>query len=143
MTGKQLDEERIAAASYIIVFYQEVMALNQHHANYANVTAELKAKYGEDAKGLETRDREILTLAVQNLRNSAQKCNIQYEAISEYTDSANTKKDNVLFNKIKEKFIIPLDDSYAYVTFLNKFLVKKIMKRILENSQDIVTKMYD
>jgi len=152
MVTNTINEEKATAASYIISFYQEVMLLNQHHANYVNVLAEISAKYGEKDSTLEIDERNILTLAAQNLRNAIQKCHIQYMAIAKNIkpiqnkvkekEEKTEKELRELFKKIIETFIIKADDSSEYVIFLNTFLVKKVMKSILENSQEIVSKMY-
>lgn len=147
---KAVNEERTTAASYIITFYKEVQELSHNFVLYENIMLELNVKYKNFSQGLniEQEDKDILIKLVQTLRYHSHKCMLQYQCIIESIEDKETKDDKEkkeseeLYKKIKETFIIEREDIYLFVKFMNKFLIKDIMKHLLEDSQTALDNIY-
>lgn len=152
---QQMSEERTAAASYVLTFYQEVQALTQGYAQYLNILAELEARHGvEDlAKRVEENEKQLLVQTVQNIRAYANKVHISYNCIRDnlpelkeererQESEENHRRIEAAKTKINAAFIIRTQDIEEYVIGLNKFLVSHIMRNLLVSSSDIVNSIY-
>jgi len=136
-------EKEIAGASYVLTFYRDVQELNNNYVQYCNLLIELEAK--EHIKmGIE--ERQILIQAVQVLRENIQKSYIEYTALISNIDiEKNVEKDKELADIYKElttKFIIQRDKVGEYVKHINNFLIRNVIRTLLQTSEDLITSMY-
>lgn len=146
---KQLNEERTAAASYILTFYQHVSQLTDYYATYKNIMIELRAKYKneeeEELKEFNEEERRAITTTIQNVRYIAHKTQIQYKCIMQSigVNPETDKTINEIYAKINIGFIPKTTHIENYVIELNKILIGKIVKGLLETSQNIISKTFD
>jgi len=143
--NRQISEERTAAASYILTYYQEVGNLTHWYAQYRNILAELKLKdLGEEGmQALEETEKSVLIKTLQSLRYYAHKSQIQYLCIM---DSLKNKVDPAIkkaYERLDSEFIISLASIESYVIKMNGVLLNTVIKNLMETSQDIVDSVYD
>jgi len=142
---KEISDEKTAASSYILTFYQEVQQLTNLFGNYKNVIDKFKYKYGSDVlEKLNDADKTFLDQQVQQVKIYSSVIYIKYKTIIETIKDI--KKDDKLvdsYEKVSAKYIIKIDDLELYVFRLNVILAQKIMKGLLETSQDLVNEVFE
>lgn len=150
-TNFKLDEKKLAAASYIISFYNETITLLNNYAQFLNIMLELEGRYKnipaeEIYTKLQEEERRALIMVIQLIRQSATVVYIQYKVI---IDSVEKTKDKDLDKEIEETYIILRDnfvftrlDIERFTISINKFLVKGIINELLVSSQDIINQIY-
>ena len=139
-----IDEKKLAGASYIFSFYKEVQILTDFYAQYINFLLELKEKSKvTDVSKFEDAEKIVLIQGVQQVRISAHKCYIQYISISGVL-KVNDEKDKIKdsYVKIKANYVIVESDLEDYVVNLNSFLLNKIIQSLLEDSQSFIEEVY-
>lgn len=142
MTDK---EDKQVGASYIITFYQDVANLTHHHVQYCNFLTELSYRFGNDAS-LEKMDdgyKNALMLKIQELRYFAQKAYIEYFCV--VTSSEKEKPDpdiTIIYEKIRDQFVISRENSEKFIVAINKALISKVMRELLETSKDFMQEVY-
>lgn len=140
---KEQQEKDVAGASYILTFYNDVQLLNNNYVQYCNLLIELEAKQ-EVKIGIE--ERQVLIQSIQTLRENIQKTYIEYTAlISNIGIDKDVEKDKKLYETYKDlitKFIINRDKVGEYVRELNNFLIRNVIRNLLENSKDLITTLY-
>lgn len=140
---KEQQEKDVAGASYILTFYNDVQLLNNNYVQYCNLLIELEAKQ-EVKIGIE--ERQVLIQSIQTLRENIQKTYIEYTAlISNIGIDKDVEKDKKLYGTYKDlitKFIINRDKVGEYVRELNNFLIRNVIRNLLENSKDLITTLY-
>lgn len=139
---KQVSEERTAAASYILTFYQEIIALTHNYANYENLMLELEQKYGSEDEKMSPEEQDIIKQFSSILRYYIRVTYVRYVSIMAGVGQKTDKKITDLFDKIKDQYIVIRADAQDYVTALNGVLVNKIIKNLLESSQELVQQLY-
>ena len=139
--GRVEEQEKTTGASYIINFYNEVALLTHNYAEYLNLIEEIEYKYKDIAK-ISENERSLLQTAVKSLKYYINKTFVMYKCIIETSKQTEDKKVNALRNKIKENFIIERVVLEEYVILLNTLLIQKVMKNLLETSQEIVESIY-
>lgn len=141
-TKTKIDEEKQTAANYIFNFYNEVQQLTHIYANYENLMLELAEKYGNQEDKISEAEKEIIKNACATIRYYTTVSFIRYSSIIVKT---NAKVDPVieqLHNSIKDKFIVMREDVRNYVIQLNSVLMNTVIKTLLENSSDVIAKLY-
>lgn len=141
-SSSNIDEKRIAGASYIFAFYKEVQTLTDYYAQYVNFLLDIKTKHNVTLDKLGDAEKETVAQAVQAVRASAHKSYIQYVSICGILKIDVDDKIEESYKQVKEVYIIPEEDIKNYVVGLNQFLVKDIIKKLLEDSQDFMEQLY-
>jgi hypothetical protein len=141
--SKELDEKKVAGASYILNFFQEVNRLTHNYAVYLNALNELEYKYGKSSiEKMGDAEKMALTQVVQEVRYGINKSFIQYKSImiglKQKEDSAIVDK----YKKVLASFVIDRDELQEFVVSLNSVLVKDIIQQLLENSQNLVNTVF-
>jgi len=142
---KSINEEKTTAASYIITFYKEVQELSHNFSLYENVILELENKIGSggfDLSKVDEGDKNTLIQVVQTVRYHAHKCILQYECITQSVGVQREPSVKDSYEKIKKNFIIEREDLFGFVKAMNMFLIKDIMKHLLEDSQETIDNIY-
>lgn len=141
-------EEGIAAASYTLAFYKQVMSVTEYKAHYRNLLAELHAAgLGDTEIALEDLQKNQLKEIVQSIRYHIDMAITQYVAIvndlnlneAEEKRLKELKQYNIKFS---EDYVLKLQDVDAVTAHLHTFLLKKVVKGLLKSSQDIITQIY-
>lgn len=140
-----LNEQRTAAASYILNFYQTVVDLKSAYANYVNLLAELGQKYknAADADAMTETEREALKQQAQVTRYHVVQSYVDFSTIHEATSSKD--EDNPLkkpYEKLTKDFILDQNHLEAYVFGVNRELAVGIIKDLLQTSQDVIEDIY-
>lgn len=155
----RIDEQKTAGASYIINFYNQIQQLNSLYAQYNNVLFEIESKYGqteEQLGGVTDEERNVIINIAQQTRYMVHLTYISYISISAGTgDKIDKEIENIYNNiasiqKVEDKslqkkiapIIISKLDLRKYTTQLNAFLVKDIIKKLLETSQELAKDIY-
>jgi len=140
-----INEEKTTAASYVINFYQEVQELVHNFSVYENVMLELENKYKVSdfsIDKIDDNDKNVLIDVLQKVRYSVHKAVLHFDCINENIGYEKNKNVSELYQKIKNEFVINRDDLYNIVKELNKFMIKDIMKHLLEDSQATLDNIY-
>lgn len=141
-------EEGIAAASYVLTFYREVLLLTHWKSMWKNMLVEIRYKYSDDKLDkLDDTEKSSLRDMVQNLRYYCDKTQTLYFAIIENLALTKAEENGVgkikeAMKTIEENYVIDravLDD---FVKELHKFLLKDVVKGLLKTSQDIIDSVY-
>ena len=143
-----IDEKKLAGASYIFAFYKDVQTLTEYYAQYTNFLLELKSRYNElDLAKLTEEEKTAVTQTVRAVRVSVNKIYIQYISILSVlkTNIKADEKENIKSRcgKIKKNYIINEEDLEDFVIQINKFLLKGIIQSLLEDSQSIIESIYE
>lgn len=139
-----INEQKTAAASYIISFYQQVQILVDYYVSYSNIMTQIQYLYnGLDLKKMDERHQQELTQTIQNLRFAVQKTYIQYDTIRQTLKKEENKDIQNLYNDIKNTFVFVRADVEKFVILINKFLMEDIIKQLLENSSEILEGIYN
>jgi len=156
MAKTQIDESKQAGASYILNFYNNVNQMNDFYARYVNILAELNASIPKN------KDQENLTAvideaqklqlreAVQYLRYAATQTYTGYLTINFNLPTSQEIKDqegkviniDSLYNSIKREYVIKQETAEKYVIAMNSFLMKGIIKELLETGSQLITALY-
>lgn len=140
---RQINEDKRAAASYILTFYQEVANLTHHYAQYKILLVELAMKDTESGmEALDEREKGILIQALQSFRYFAHKATVQYRCIMESLGKPIDEKVLALYNGLDQMFIIKKQMADDYVAAMNTVLLQSVIKNLMETSQDIVDTVY-
>jgi len=140
--SQQINEEKTAAASYIINFYQAVQNITHYYSQFLNFQVELKEK-SKDANEIEEQDRQALITTMQNIRYYLHQTYTQYTAITEATENQTNKQITEAYQTLAQNFEYKITSLDFYVKEMNKFLLQKVVKNLLENSQDILDQIYE
>jgi predicted nucleic acid-binding Zn-ribbon protein len=143
MAEKQLNEEKTAAASYVLTFYTEVQQLTNTYANYENLLLQLQEKYGKDLSKTDEIEKEQIKTACQMLRYYVNLTYIKYASIAAKTKEKSDIDIKKLYEQLKSNYIVDLQEIHKYVIKLNGVLMNTVIKTLLESSADIVNKIYD
>lgn len=136
-------EQKVAGASYIISFFQEVQRLTHSYAQYLNIMLEMEKKYGsDDLKEITPVERDTTSQTFQTVRYYALKCYVQYHAIKPALKLQDDQKIEDAYKTVKSQFIIPRKALEEYVIGLNSLLVQNIIQNLLQTSQDLVGQVY-
>jgi len=140
----QVDEKKTAAASYILTFYQQVLAVTNSYSNYNNILIELRYTYGDepDFSKMEPNHSEVVKQTIQNTRFEIQRTYIQYVSIRSALKLRSDVKLEASFKKIKKNFVMSMDDIEDFVIRMNKFLLENVVKTLLEDSGDVMANVY-
>lgn len=139
-----MKQEEIVAGSYILTFYQEVQNLSHYYAQYLDIMLRLKMTITTEEKlaKLDETTTQELRNALINLRYSAHKTQIQYLSIIDSIKATTNKKLQDIYTKIKQTYIIPIEDIETYTLELNKELTRAVIKDLLETSQQYIQNIY-
>lgn len=144
MQEKQpVNEKKQVGASYILTFYNNVIALNDVYAQYCNLLAELQAKYGDEFTDKSSDQEKNLFLDVaRSLRHLIITSKIQYEVIKNNTGLKVADEEKARYNNLRDTLAPKRPDIEEYIIKLNDFLVSEIIKELLVNSTSIFNTLY-
>lgn len=138
-----ISEEKTAAASYILSFYQEVGNLTTAYAQYQNLMIQFDEQYAGQLEVKPTdEEQNLLKQTMQNIRFYVNKSYIQYRSIASNRGIKLSKDIQKNHQKINKGFIIERKALKEYTNSMNAFLVKNIMKKLLESSQEVVENIF-
>lgn len=138
----QLNEEKAAAANYVLQFYADVQNVTHNYANYENLMLELSEKYnGKDDKITQSENDQI-KIYCQTIRYFVTVSFIKYSSIILKTGGKIDPKIEKLYNTIKISFVVKREDVKNYVLELNGVLMQTVIKTLLQSSDEIVEKLY-
>jgi len=142
------DNQRVGA-SYVIAFYQNVSALTDAYAQYANIKLQQIAKYGQKTKQDDYDDQDLqnINMATMNFRVLIIKSHLYLKSLGTSivdlkvpTDLENLYKD--LATEKTETYIINLEKAERYVLKINEMLLSKIVKDLLDLSNELFNTVY-
>jgi hypothetical protein len=141
---KQISEEKTAAASYIITFYQNVSLLTYNYAIYLNLLTFQDDKYRlSKDKTFTDQEMQQIREICQNLRHNATTTYIQYMTIVKSLSlDPDPEISKAYTESIKKDFIIPQEAAEKYIMLMNGALMQHIVKDLLQRSQDLVSELY-
>lgn len=142
---KTVNEEKKAAASYVINFYNEVTLLNHEYANYENIILYIKGQTNSDIKNfstLEDHQKNQLMEIVQTVRYYINKTYLIYNVLIKTANQEIDKEIQKLRQYCRDNYIIDLEAVEDYVLKINLFLTSAVMKNLLENSEDYINKVF-
>lgn len=142
-TTKQVNQEKVAAANYILTFFQEVGALTDNFCYYINTLVELENKYQEvDLNKVTEEENQQFKNLINTIRYYIIKTSIMYKTIcanqnhqikTDFLEDTKKLRDTLVFNR---------EDLEKYVFTLNNFLADTIIKELQETSSQIVNNIY-
>jgi len=150
MEHQPIDEKKIAGASYIVNFYNEVQNLKINFSAYLNVMIEIESNLAggkidsiEMTKKLTDEQIGAVKVICQNVRHTAILTYTSYKSlISSVSTLKPVSEMESNYKKIRDTFVIDKDVLESYVTEMNTFLLKDIIKGLLETSQNIIQNLY-
>ena len=135
------NEETITASSYILNFYNEVGILTSMYANYQNALLEMSEK--KKAGGnLEEQDKQVFKDLNVQIRYYVNMSYIKYSSIILKTGGQIDKAITDLRVKICSSIGVGSEDVEEYVIAMNGVLMQTVIKSLLQNSSDIINKLY-
>lgn len=138
-----MNENKVAAASYILTFYQEAHTLLHNFSLYVNIMAELKTKYSDDFKNMTSEERQFMLQISQQVRYSVNKVYIQFIALHKPLKLPYKDDISLLHTKINQNFVMSQDDLGIYCQKIHQALVESVIKDLLETSDEYVKQLYN
>lgn len=135
------NEEKAAAANYVINFYNEVQQLTHFYATYENLMLELIEKYGNEEQ-IEETEKSVIKQACSTIRYYTTVSFIKYSSIMLKTGENIDKDIEKLYNIIIKTYVVKREDVKNYVVKLNSVLMNTVIKSLLESSSDVIAKLY-
>jgi len=140
-----MNEIKVAGASYISSFFQEVTFLNHNFAVYINANLELANKCGNDKEKV----KHVAQIELQNINNAIQlmrvsiiKTYLGYKTIGKNVKFQENKELENLYKKLTENYNFESVDLQSYIMEINNILVSDIIKELVENSQLLLQQIY-
>lgn len=134
--------EQTAASQYIVEFYQKIQKLNEFYAVYKSISIELGS-----FQELNDEQKQSIINMIHNVRNVTEQTYIMCISIfssiekDDKTIKSFEKDLDAHISKMNNAFIIDYQDLQKYVIEVNKFLLKSVIKQLLENSTEITSKL--
>ena len=143
-SNKQMSEQKVAASSYILQFYQDIQNLNHWLSIYHNLLTELKIKVpeSEEISNVDEEEKKVLSDTAQNFRYYVNKCFLGYRVIVKATNATLDKDVQDSYDKLKDTFIMSESDADDFVIGVNMFLMNEVVKNLLETSQTFIDKVF-
>ena len=143
-SNKQMSEQKVAASSYILQFYQDIQNLNHWLSIYHNLLTELKFKVpeSEEISNVDEEEKKVLSDTAQNFRYYVNKCFLGYRVIVKATNATLDKDVQDSYDKLKDTFIMSESDADDFVIGVNMFLMNEVVKNLLETSQTFIDKVF-
>lgn len=141
---KPVDEEKTAAASYIIQFYQEVAQLKHSYAQYVNLLIEMQQSTSDESPGLNQQQKNAINQSVQAVRYYIIQTNITAQNILTHLKKEEEGKAlEKLYLTVTEKYMIDRKDLHEYVKLISLTLMAEAMRGLLQSSKDILKDLYN
>ena len=134
-------QEKIAAANYVLNFYQEVATLTSFYSQYENILLELKAKFGEE-QIVPNEEREYINEVCKNIRYYVRVCYIKHRSIVSKVNKGLDEEIETLKNDIATSLIIDRVKLEKFVFKMNDVLINNVIKDLLQNSSDIINSIF-
>jgi len=139
------EEEKIASASYVLTFLNDVELLLSYVANFINLLVQLKQKYPQEQleKGdieIEQTDQQALLTTVNALRSLVFKTYVRFNALKKEIKEFKTyeKKIKEGYEKIIDAPIPLRQDVEEYTINLNEVFVSSMMSEIISRAREIL-----
>lgn len=141
----QISEERTAAASFILGFYEVVVMLKQNYANYCNILEELNYRHQSDISQLDEADTKNLKQVIANTKFYIQQTVLDYTTIFNATKKKGDKnKIEELYKQLNDTgYVMDREALQAFVQEANNKLAEDIIKSLLKSSSDVIKEIYD
>lgn len=142
---KKLQDEKAAAANYILTFFVESGTLTDNYAIYINNLVELKAKYGDEPetlKKMSEEEAESMKTTIRNIRYYIIKVTLMYRTISKNLKIEIDADFLLLAKKLRDSTTYDRDELESYILFLNDFLASSIIRELQESSSQVVSNIY-
>jgi hypothetical protein len=140
-----MNEIKIAGASYITAFYQEVQFLNHNYAVYINSQLEIAHKCNyekEKIKNISSVEMQNVNNAMQLMRISVIKTYLAYKTIGKNIKISDNHAIEDAYKEIIEKYNFSHDRLEIYIMEINNLLVSDIIKELIDNSQSLINQIY-
>jgi hypothetical protein len=145
----EIKEEKIAAASYVVTFFNDVEALTWQGAAFINMIAQFKEKYPpQDAnkmeeEGLDESDQVNLMTSVQNIRSMTFRCYVKFKSLIKQIEEWKSYEPKIkeLYNKISDAGVPAKSDVEEFVIVMNELFVVGIIGELLGSAGDVLRKL--
>ena len=146
------EDTRQAGASYLFIFFEDLINLNIIASNYFSFLQELKIKYGlkkEDVSlsfdDFDSEDRDLLKKFRQDINAYIFRTHSRYPAIREKirelsVDNKNNDNDSLIhdiYNRLKDRGYLELEEIEQYVSSLEKEFADLALPQLLLEAKDI------
>jgi hypothetical protein len=140
----RMTDKENSAASYVLNFYNEIIALNHNAALYRSLILEMQEKYKEiSTDALTEQDKEQYLMLIRALRANIEKAYVHYTSIAAVGKLLENKEITKARNLINKAFAIDLTDLDKYCIAINQTLVTDFMQNLLVTSQAMVDNIYN
>ena len=141
---RSIDEEKTAAASYIIQFYQEVAQLKHTYAQYLNLLIELESATNTEKPSMNQVQKNTINTGVQTVRYYIIQTNITCQNIlTHLKKEKESEKLDKLYQAAISQYMIKRKDLQLYVQYISQLLMEQAMRGLLQSSKDIIKDLYD
>lgn len=135
---------KVAAAGYLLAFYNDIENLTNNFSNYTNLLAELKEKYPtEDSlRKMSEEDNQASLILIKNLRFWVTRSYIKYMALKSQIKEfqAHEKIINQYYNELINQNAFKIELLQAYAIKINELFVNGVTPELLTTSTDLYAK---
>jgi hypothetical protein len=142
-------EQKTAAASTLLEFYNQVMTLLSHKAAYKSILAELQSKYGDDSKLMQSMDdmeKQQLAKHLSQLRYTIDIARTMYYAIAKNLKQLDEKKFikevQPLLDNIDKNYICARADVEAFAQEMYGFLLNDVVQNLIKEATSEIQDVY-
>jgi len=138
--------DKVAAAGYIVTYFNDIESLTNAFSNYNNLIFELKNKYKDALENntiekLPDSDKTNLLTQVQNTRFWVTRTYVKTTALDSSIKELKIDKLKEKYKAVIDETVIINDKLEDYVIELNKVFVKGVVVDLIEKAGDVYSQL--
>lgn len=151
MEKQKTDVKKKAGIEIIYEFKDSINTLTHWYGMYMNLITELKAKFQyknitetqEAIKKMDTAEKQQIIQYCQEIRYNATICIIKYKSIYPSLKLREEKGIEHNYKKIKDNFLINLEDVFDLIVILNKVMTEDIIQELLSSYSNLINEIFE
>lgn len=138
------EEKKLAGASYILSFYNDIENLTGYAAQYLNIYKSIKGKYTEETLkdvGMEETDQQNIVTITQAIRACIFRIYIKITSLKEKVNEFGGEDYNKLkasYGTLIEKDIYERAELEDFIILLNKLFITGVFGELLVTAKDVI-----
>lgn len=137
---KSKDEQKVAESYYILEFYNQVQAVNNQFSVYRVLGKRLDISYPPDK--IPEEEQQQAKEQSDNMFYLANLAYISYLSIATEIKDENLEKVKDIFKNLEKQAVLRMDTIEEFTVLLNRFLMKNIVRNLLQRSQDYLADVF-
>lgn len=135
-------DEQIAAAGYVVTYFNDVETMTNETANYINLLNEIKQRSkGSDTIELQEENTQVIEQLIPTLRFYVVRTYVKTISLASRMESLRSPRLDELYQKIKYSSVPEAADIEEYCFELNKLFVQGVVSSIIDRAWDYYSQL--